>query len=185
MNKGVQWRGVMLVTIGGDVGLAVRSYAATTLVAAPAPTIERYNPYLNGDRMVFTQVTRRADDSTTAAVWSRDLASGRESVVAEIGTGEAVPVTSGTWTAWSEMASDTHVSVRHAPTLRAGARRVHDTGERVRWRRCQSDTLLSSVSLVDNRLVTTNGTFVPLTTPELVRSTYPHRPDLRRRNHDL
>ncbi len=69
-----------------------------------APTgVERYNPDIDSNRVVFTQVDRRKG-GTTASVWSRDLTSGNETLVADVGTGEPWPVASGQWTAWSEVA---------------------------------------------------------------------------------
>ena len=67
--------------------------------------VERYNPDIDGNRVVFTHVTRRRDGTSAAGVWSRDLTSGRETLVAEVGTGEPSPVASPGWTVWSEVAS--------------------------------------------------------------------------------
>lgn len=176
MNKRVQWRAVMLVTMATIAfGLSVRSYAATTPTEAAGPAIERYNPYIDGDRMVFTQVTRRPDDSTTAAIWTRDLVTGRESLVSPIGTGEAMPVTNGSWTAWSEMVSDTHSVVRARANRGGPVIDVFTTAASTfgGGGNDNPDLFLPSVSVSGDRLVTTNGSFVDLTAPELVRFDLP------------
>lgn len=177
MNKRVQWRAVMLVTMATIAfGLSVRSYAATTPAATAGPTIERYNPYIDGDRLVFTQVTRQPDDSTTAAIWTRDLVTGRESLVADVQTGEPYPVASAAWTVWSEVGSGQvgASSVVRARSTRPGAKVIDVFSTEYNGPvNVDSALTLLPVALDGDRLVTTNGLHTPAEGKQLARFTLP------------
>lgn len=143
------------------------------VVKNKAQGVERYNPYIDGDRVVFTQVTRRAGGST-ASIWARDLATGRESLVADVGTGEPLPVTSAGWTAWSEAGPG--VPGRSVVRARANSGGpvldVFSTAYDGQGFGGEADELLS-VDLSGDRLVTTNGIQPPGEGKQLVRFTLP------------
>lgn len=138
-----------------------------------AQGVERYNPYIDGNRVVFTQVQRR-NGATTASIWARDLTTGRESLVADVGTGEPMPVTSTDWTAWSEIGpGQPGTSVVRARRNTGGAViDVFSTAYDGQGQGGEADEL-PSVDLSGSRLVTTNGVQPPGEGKQLVRFTLP------------
>jgi hypothetical protein len=107
-----QWRAAVLATMAvGLAALPLRAVAGghdDDRVGRGGTTIDRINPDLDGDRVVFTQIEQRRG-TTRRSVWSRDLRSGRETLLAEVGTGEPYPAASGSWTTWSEQTATGHL----------------------------------------------------------------------------
>ena len=122
--------------------------------------VERYNPDIDGGRVVFTQVDRR-NGTTKASIWSRDLASGAETLVADVATGEPYPVAGTGWTAWSEAGPGVPgTSIVRARAVGAGSRVIDvfatDYPPSFFTYPGNPDQLLP-VDLSGNHLVTTNG----------------------------
>lgn len=143
------------------------------VVKNKAQGVERYNPFVDGDRVVFTQVTRRAGGST-ASIWARDLATGRESLVADVGTGEPLPLTSAGWTAWSDMGPGQPGTSRLRARANAGGPviDVFTTAYDGQGAGGEADELLS-FDLSGDRLTAVNGIQPPGDGRQLVRFTLP------------
>ena len=188
MAKRWTWRGAIItclallttsfasgrVLFGGAASAEDGDRPAGTAVRATPAGPERYNPYVSGNRVVFTQVERKTDGSSTAAVWARDLVTGAESLVADVATGEPRPVTSDGWTAWSESPGDGRLAVKARANAGGPILDVFTTD----WtpESFGSSRLDAQLPLAisGNNLSFTNGTPINPDVPELGRVSLPN-----------